>query len=89
MDKSVRAIVGRSDRNMSSALDSLPRLYARTDLNNRHDYTLVSDREQVQSKKNPPQKSNVTTEFDREESNIHGKMDQFEVDELIDGHING
>jgi hypothetical protein len=78
--KNTNAIVGRSDQNLSSALDSLHVRFAK---NNDDDYFLVPENENKKSRKIRRRKSNTTDEFNRQSSTINRKIDQFQVKDLI------
>jgi hypothetical protein len=78
--KNTNAIVGRSDQNLSSALDSLHVRFAKT---NDDDYFLVPENENKKSRKILRRKSNTTDEFNRQNSTIHRKIDQFQVKDSI------
>ena len=79
--KSINAIVGRSDQNLSSALDSLPDLHVRfTGMNTDYEYNLVSDQDNATVKKGLRKRSVPRTGgFEREVSVLSRKIDQFEV----------
>lgn len=83
MRKSMQAIVGRSDQNLSSALDTLPdHLHVHfADMNPDYNYNLIVDHEDPTEKKGFRRKSTAAAaaEFDRQTSNLQRKIDQFEV----------
>jgi ankyrin repeat protein len=77
--KSIHAIVGRGDQNLSSALDSFPEFRARFATNNTDEYLLLSDNENNKNKKPVRLKSNINYELDRQISTIHRKIDQYQA----------
>lgn len=83
MRKSIQAIVGRSDENLSSALDSLPdHLHIRfTDMNPKYEYNLIKDQDENTTLKRGLRKRPAarTAEFERTTSVFQRTIDQFEV----------
>ena len=79
MTSSVNAIVGESDQNLSSALDSLSDYRVRFTSNNDNEYLLVNDDNNKKMKKILRPRSNQTHEFNRQLSTVHRKIDQFQV----------
>jgi hypothetical protein len=77
--KNINAIVGKSDENLSGALDSLPDLHVHFARNTDDEYLLISDNNKKKMKKSLRYKSNSTHEFDRQISTMHRKIDQFQV----------
>ena len=84
MNRTINAIVGKSDQNISSALDSIPDVHVRFATNNENEYLLINDNDNnIKNKKNFRRKSNLTNEFDRQTSTIHRKIDQYQVKENL------
>ncbi len=81
--KSINAVVGRGDQNLSSALDSIPDLHVHFATNN-DEYLLVPDNGNKKNKKSVRRKSSTTHEFDRQISVTHRKIDQFQVKYFIE-----
>ncbi len=82
--KTINTIVGRSDHYLSSAIDSIPDLQIRLPIDNNDDeYLLTSENENKKTRKNLRRKSNMSNELDRQTSSIHGRIDLFQVKEVI------
>jgi len=79
MKPSINAIVGRSDQNLSSALNSLDGFHVHFATINDDEYALIPDSDNKKTRKVLRRKSNMTYEIDRQISTIHRKIDQFQV----------
>jgi hypothetical protein len=79
MRRSINAIAGKGDQNLSSALESLPDVHVRFATNNENEYLLVTDSDNTRTKKVLRRKSNTAHELDRQLSTINNKTDQFQV----------
>jgi hypothetical protein len=84
MRRSSRGVVGKSDENLSGALDTLPDIQVRFATNNENDYLLVPENDNPQRKKFLRRKLNPNQEYDRQMSIIHKNVDQFQVNISIE-----
>ena len=77
MRRSVHEIVGRSDQNLSSAVDNLPDIHVRFAPTT--DYTLT-----VNDDESSERGALLKVNFNRQGSSINRKIDQFEVNFAFD-----
>ena len=79
MKSSINAIVGRSDQNLSSALNSLTDIHVRFTTDNDDEHALLSHSENKRNKKAAKRRLNTTYDLDRQLSTTQSKIDQFQV----------
>lgn len=79
MKKSINAIVGRSDHNLSSALNSLPDLRVQFATNRNVEYSAVPDSDGKKSRKVLKRKPIASYMLERQFSSRYGKIDQYQV----------
>jgi hypothetical protein len=85
--KTINTIVGRSDYNLSGAIDSLSDIQIRltTTNNNDDEYLLVPENENKKNRKNLLlRKSSMNNELERQTSSIHRRIDLFQVKEIAE-----
>ncbi|UJR27150.1 hypothetical protein I4U23_008449 [Adineta vaga] len=79
MKSSINAIVGRSDQNLSGALDSISDIHVRFAPNNDEEYALLSDSDKKHYKKVLKRRLHKTNDLDRQISTTPSKIDQFQA----------
>ncbi|CAF3449980.1 unnamed protein product [Rotaria sp. Silwood1] len=85
MKRTINAIVGKSDQNLSSAIDVLPELHVRFTTTNENESLLIDNNNKKNTKKIFRYQSTINSEFDRQLSTVHRKIDQFQA--ARDGNI--
>lgn len=78
----MKTIVGRSDQNLSGAVDMLPDVHVRFSQANENEYLLTSD-ENKKNMKILRRKSDGLHILDRQLSTAYTKLDQFQVNDFI------